>query len=126
MYLERSVTEATLHAIASKRPGTTLVANFLLGTEALDPLGELVRAASAVTIATADEPIVASCTKDQVAHLLGEAGFNDVELLDAEALGARYLRDRPELPLPTRQLLPSAAPRGSDSCARPACQTFSA
>jgi hypothetical protein len=103
MYLERSVTAATLHAIASKRPGTTLVANFLLDAEALDPLGKAVRATSAVTVAAANEPIVASYTKDQVAHLLGDAGFSDVELLDA--LGARYLRDRTELPLPNSTVI---------------------
>jgi hypothetical protein len=53
-----------------------------------------------VAVAAANEPIVASYTKDQVAHLVGDAGFSDVELLDADALGDRYLRDRAELPIP--------------------------
>jgi methyltransferase (TIGR00027 family) len=105
MYLQRSVTEATLHAIASKRPGTTLVVDFLLGAEALDPLGEAVRATATVTVAAANEPVIASYTKKQVAQLLGEAGFSDVELWDADALGARYLRDRPELPLPNSTVI---------------------
>jgi methyltransferase (TIGR00027 family) len=105
MYLQRSVTEATLHAIASKRPGTTLVVDFLLGAEALDPLGEAVHATATVTVAAANEPVIASYTKEQVAQLLGEAGFSDVELWDADALGARYLRDRPELPLPNSTVI---------------------
>ena len=105
MYLKHSATETTLHAIASKRPGTTLVANFLLDAGSLDPLGEAVRAASTVTVAAANEPIVATYTKDQVAQLLGEAGFNDVELWDADALGARYLQDRPDLPLPNSTVI---------------------
>jgi hypothetical protein len=48
---------------------------------------------------------VATYSRAEVAALLAEAGFGDVELLDASALRDRYLRDRPELPLPATTLI---------------------
>jgi O-methyltransferase involved in polyketide biosynthesis len=96
---------ATLRAIAAGQPGTTLVVNFLLAASALDELGHAVRDSSAATVAAAGEPVVATYTRAEVAALLAEAGFGDVELLDASALRDRYLRDRPELPLPATTLI---------------------
>jgi hypothetical protein len=84
IHLERSVTEATLHAIASKHPRTTLVANFLPGAKALDLPCEAVRTASTMAVAAAGEPFLASY-RGQVPQLLSEAGFSDVDLLDADA-----------------------------------------
>jgi methyltransferase (TIGR00027 family) len=105
MYLPPEATVATLRAIAAGQPGTTLVVNFLLAASALDELGHAVRDSSAAAVAAAGEPVVATYTRAEVAALLAEAGFGDVELLDASALRDRYLRDRPELPLPATTLI---------------------
>jgi methyltransferase (TIGR00027 family) len=105
MYLPPKATAATLRAIAAGQPGTTLVVNFLLAASALDELGHAVRDSSAATVAAAGEPVVATYSRAEVVALLAEAGFGDVELLDASALRDRYLRDRPELPLPATTLI---------------------
>lgn len=47
----------------------------------------------------------ATYTRDQAADLLGEAGFSGIELFDASWLRDRYLRDRPDLPLPGTTLI---------------------
>jgi methyltransferase (TIGR00027 family) len=75
MYLERSATEVTLRAVASGRPGTTLVANFALPPGAMDALGEAVRTTSTVTLAAAREPVIAHYSTDQVMTLLGDTGL---------------------------------------------------
>jgi methyltransferase (TIGR00027 family) len=99
MYLERFVTEATLRSIASRRAGTTLVVNFLLVPEALDALGQAVRTASTVAVTASEERVVSTYSSEQVVTLLGDAGFNDIELFDAHALGDRYLPGRVDVRL---------------------------
>jgi len=64
-----------------------------------------VRDSTAATVAATGEPVVASYTRDEVAGLLEEAGFGEVELLDAGLLRDRYLRNRPDLPLPATTLI---------------------
>jgi methyltransferase (TIGR00027 family) len=105
MYLPPEATAATLRAIAAGRTGTTLVVNFLLAAGTLDPLGHAVRDSTAATVAAAGEHVVAAYMRDEVAGLLEEAGFTDVELFDAGRLRDRYLRDRPDLPLPATTLI---------------------
>jgi methyltransferase (TIGR00027 family) len=105
MYLRPEATAATLRAIAAGHAGTTLVANFLLAAGALDGLGHAVRESAATTVAAAGEPVLATYTRDEVAGLLEEVGFGDVELLDAGLLRDRYLRNRPDLPLPATTLI---------------------
>jgi methyltransferase (TIGR00027 family) len=105
MYLPRAATAATLRAIAARRAGTTLVVNFLLAAGTLDALGQAMRGSSTAAVAAAGEPVVAAYTRDEVAELLEEAGFGVVELLDASRLRDRYLRDRPDLPLPATTLI---------------------
>jgi methyltransferase (TIGR00027 family) len=100
MYLPAEATAAALRAIASGRTGTTLVVNFLLAAGRLDALGRAVRDATAPTVAAAGEPVVATYSRDEVAGLLSGAGFGGIELFDAGRLRDRYLRDRPDLPLP--------------------------
>jgi O-methyltransferase involved in polyketide biosynthesis len=99
MYLEPEATTVALRAIASGRAGTTLVVNFLLTAGTLDALGHAVRDPSTATVAAAGEPVVASYTRDEVATLLDQAGFGAGRLRD------RYLRDRPDLPLPGTTLI---------------------
>ena len=100
MYLAPEATAAALRAIASGRTGTTLVVNFLLAAGTLDALGRAVRESTAAVVAADGEPVVATYSRDEVADLLAEAGFGAIELLDAGQLRDRYLRDRPDLPLP--------------------------
>jgi methyltransferase (TIGR00027 family) len=105
MYLQPEATAAALRAIAAGRAGTTLVVNFLLPAGTLDALGRAVRDSTAATVAAAGEPVVATYTRDEATELLGEAGFNGIELFDASRLRDRYLRDRPDLPLPGTTLI---------------------
>jgi methyltransferase (TIGR00027 family) len=105
MYLQPEVTAAALRAIAAERAGTTLVVNFLLPAGMLDALGHAVRDCTAAVVAAAGEPVVATYTRDEAADLLGQAGFSCIELFDAGRLRNRYLRDRPDLPLPGTTLI---------------------
>jgi methyltransferase (TIGR00027 family) len=105
MYLQPEVTAAALRAIAAERAGTTLVVNFLLPAGTLDALGHAVRDCTAAVVAAAGEPVVATYTRDEAADLLGQAGFSCIELFDAGRLRNRYLRDRPDLPLPGTTLI---------------------
>ena len=105
MYLQTEVTAAALRAIAAGRTGTTLVVNFLLAADTLDALGHAVRDSTAATVAATGKPVVATYTRDEAADPLGEAGFSGIELFDAGRLRDRYLRDRPDLPLPGTTLI---------------------
>ena len=105
MYLRPETTAATLRAIAAGRAGTTLVVNFLLPADALDVLGHAVRDCTGATVAATGEPVVATYTPDEAAGLLRQAGFGRAELFDASRLRDRYLRNRPDLPLPGTTLI---------------------
>ena len=94
-----------MRAIAAGRTGTTLVVNFLLPAGALDALGHAVRDCTGATVAATGEPVVATYTPDEAAGLLSEAGFGRAELFDASRLRDRYLRNRPDLPLPGTTLI---------------------
>ena len=109
MYLRPETTAATLRAIAAGRTGTTLVVNFLLPADALDVLGHAVRDCTGATVAATGEPVVATYTPDEAAGLLSEAGFGRAELFDSGRLRDRYLRNRPDLPLPGTTLIAVAA-----------------
>jgi len=50
-------------------------------------------------------PVVATYTPDEAAGLLSEAGFGRAELFDSGRLRDRYLRNRPDLPLPGTTLI---------------------
>jgi predicted oxidoreductase len=101
----RPYNAAALRAIAAGRSGTTLVVSFLLAAGTLDALGRTERDCTAATVAAAGEPVVATYSRDEAAGLLGEAGFSGIELSDASRLRDRYLRDRPDLPLPGTTLI---------------------
>jgi methyltransferase (TIGR00027 family) len=105
MYLPPEATAAALRAIAAGRRGTTLVVNFLLPAGTLDALGHAVHDSAAAVVAADGEPVVAAYTRNEAADLLGEAGFSGIELFDAGRLRDRYLRDRPDLPLPDTTLI---------------------
>lgn len=105
MYLQRSTTEATLRSIASCQAGTTLVADFLLAPDALDTLGQAVRATSTATVAAANEPVAASYTTEEVEPMLRDAGFTHVDLFGRDTLRARYLSGRHDLLLPNSTVI---------------------
>jgi methyltransferase (TIGR00027 family) len=105
MYLPREATAATLRAVAANDEGTTLVVNFLLAADTLDPLGRAMRESSSAAVAAAGEPVTATYTRDEVAALLAEAGFGHVELFDSGRLRDLYLQGRPDLPLPSTTMI---------------------
>jgi methyltransferase (TIGR00027 family) len=105
MYLDPSAVRRVLRQIAEEPKGSTLVVNFLLAEEALDGRATAVRAASRQTVAEAGEPVRSTYTHRQCEELLAAAGFDAIELLDAEALARRYSTGRPEWRLPATTLI---------------------
>lgn len=97
MYLPRAATRTTLRAIASRKEGTTLIADFVCANGELDDVGQAVRASADAAVAADSEPILADYTTSEVETLLHEAGFRTVTLLDGDALRARYLPTQPDL-----------------------------
>lgn len=99
-YLEKAATESTLRAIASKSSATTLVVEFLLNEATCDEFGSAFRARSMQTAEEAGEPMVSFYDRSEVEALLLGSGFREVELLDADALSARYLPPTSQLRFP--------------------------
>jgi hypothetical protein len=71
--------------------------------------GHAVRDCTGATAAATGEPVVATYARDEAAGLLREAGFGRAELFDAARLRDRYLRNRPDLPLPGTTVIAVAA-----------------
>jgi methyltransferase (TIGR00027 family) len=99
LYLEKVTTAATLRAIAAMSEEAVVVVEFPLALEHCDELGrawrkEMVRFASSV-----GEPYVALFAPDEATELVINAGFEPLEMLDAEQLTTRYLRQQPHLRL---------------------------
>ena len=100
VYLTRAATEATLLSVASHRPGTTLVTDFVLPPAHLDGLAAAVSASAASALADAHEPVLSCYTAAEAEAMLRASGFATVALLDADELSGRCLRSRPGLRLP--------------------------
>lgn len=98
MYLPREATEATLSAVASGCPGTTLVVDFNLTLETPDELASAVYAATGTALTAIDEPLTTTYTRAQVEDLLHRAGFGQATVWDAAALRERYYPGRHDLP----------------------------
>lgn len=98
MYLPRPATEKTLRTVAGHRPGTTLVVNFVLPAGELDELAAAVTRSAASAVAEAHEPVLACYTAAEAASMLRDAGFGDVRVLDARALGRRFLTSKAQAP----------------------------
>jgi methyltransferase (TIGR00027 family) len=105
MYLKASATVEILRGIASGRPGTVLVVNFLLAADELDDLAAAVQSTSATVLTAVGEPLLASYTKEGVAALFSDSGFSSVELLAGRDLTERYLQGRPDLRLPSSTVI---------------------
>ncbi|MFC4494730.1 hypothetical protein ACFPA8_11365, partial [Streptomyces ovatisporus] len=105
MYLPRTATQTTLHAIASREKGTTLIADFSRATGELDDHGQQARASAASAVTADKEPLLAAYTTAEVRELLHEAGFHTVTLMESHALQARYLPPHTHPPLSSSTLL---------------------
>lgn len=99
MYLSRAANERTLRSIASRKEGTTLIADFVCAAAELDDLGRAVSASASAAVAADQEPLVAGYTTREVETLLHDVGFRSVTMLGAEALHARYLGAHPAMRL---------------------------
>jgi O-methyltransferase involved in polyketide biosynthesis len=105
MYLPPEATAAALRAIAAGCAGTTLVVNFLLAAGALGALGHAVRDCTAAAVAATGSlswlPIRA--VKLRICWARGDSAASSCS--SPVRLRDRYLRDRPDLPLPGTTLI---------------------
>ena len=94
MYVTRSAVKATLslvHALCA--PGSELVLDFWFLLDAPD-LRAAAHRASANLLHLLGEPVLFGVHPEDAGAFLARAGFALVDLADAAALGARYVRDR--------------------------------
>jgi methyltransferase (TIGR00027 family) len=92
VYLTQKATTETLEVIAHTGGGTTLVVDFVLPPDERDELGLAAGASAASLVASVGEPVVSTYRRRDVEPPLRDAGFTDIELLDANELSRRYLQ----------------------------------
>jgi methyltransferase (TIGR00027 family) len=98
-YLGRGAIDRTLGWAAHLPTGSRLVLTYVVPP---DQLSELAQAGLAWTRSQAEargEPFLSLFRPDEIAATLRDAGFGEVEQVEAEALRRRYLRDWPDAPL---------------------------
>ena len=95
VYLPKLAIAVTLGTIAASGTRATVVADFALAPEYCDPLGRAWRGACAQFAASVGEPHLSTFAPDEVREMVEASGLRSVEVLDAAALGARYLRGWP-------------------------------
>jgi O-methyltransferase involved in polyketide biosynthesis len=110
VYLTERAAAETLEVIAHTGVGTTLIVDFVLPPEERDELGRAAAASAASVVASVGEPVVSTYRRRDVDAPLRDAGFTEIELLDATELSRRYLQggDHPVLPASTVIAIASA------------------
>lgn len=94
MYLEPETVFKVLRVIAGQTIGTTVVFDYAVSPEILNPVERLVFEEFEKRVAAAGEPWMCTFDPDALAHDLRELGFDEVEDLGADELNARYFKDR--------------------------------
>jgi methyltransferase (TIGR00027 family) len=87
-YVEREAVERTLRSIASNGPGTDLVFNYMLPEEQWSEQSRLL--SSLKLMRRVGEPWISFFTPEQMANLMADLGFSEIEDLSEENLGALY------------------------------------
>jgi methyltransferase (TIGR00027 family) len=105
MYLDRTVTEKVLRAIAQQDAGTTLVVSFVVTDDQDDEFTHAVQATAAEVVRRDGEPVRATYTRPECVGLLQRAGFSSIAPFDAAALKQRYFPYRHDLRLTDSTLL---------------------
>lgn len=94
MYLEPETVRAVLREVAGQRTGTTVIFDYAVSPEILNPIERLVFEEFEKRVAAAGEPWMCTFDPLDMEHYLRELGFSDVEDLGADELNARYFQDR--------------------------------
>lgn len=94
MYLTHEAITATLRAIASWSPGSTLVMSFMLPIEMADPSVRPGIERAAEGARAAGTPFVSFFRPEEMLSLARDAGFRRVEHVSAETLAVRYFSGR--------------------------------
>jgi methyltransferase (TIGR00027 family) len=99
LYLEKVTTAATLRAIAGLSQEAVVVVEFPLALAHCDELGRAWREEMARFAGSVGEPYLALFAPDEATEIVINAGFEPLEVLNADQLTTRYLHDRPDLRL---------------------------
>ena len=99
LYLEKAITAEILRTIAATSDEAVLVVEFPLSPEHCDELGRRWRAELGRFARSVGEPHIALFSPDEAIALVRGAGFEPLEVLDAEQLRSRYLNEQPGLRL---------------------------
>ncbi|GAB2853122.1 hypothetical protein GCM10027277_21900 [Pseudoduganella ginsengisoli] len=94
LYLTPSDVKRTLEYIGGCAPGTSVVFDYVLAPELLEPQERSVMEAMAASLAQGGEPWKSSFTPEALEQMLREAGFSEVEHFDRERLTELYLSGR--------------------------------
>lgn len=94
MYLEPETVFKVLRVIAGQTTGTTVVFDYAVSPEILNPVERLVFEEFEKRVAAAGEPWMCTFDPEKLEHYLRELGFDEVEDLGADELNARYFKDR--------------------------------
>ncbi len=99
LYLDKATTAATLRAISANSDDAVVVVEFPLALEHCDELGRRWQSELGRFASSAGESHVSLFAPDEATELVRTAGLEPLEVLDAEQLSPRYLRDQPNLRL---------------------------
>ena len=94
MYLTLDAATATLRFIASLHPGSGVVFDYALSASALSPITRLARNALARRVARAGEPFRLYFDPSDLARLLLELGFGELEELSVKKIDEKYFSNR--------------------------------
>jgi O-methyltransferase involved in polyketide biosynthesis len=94
MYLTEYAAISTLDLIASTPPGGGVVFDYAVPRTSLDPAAQVALDALSARVAAAGEPFQTFFDPAELAESLRKTGFSSIEDMDANAINARYFRDR--------------------------------
>lgn len=94
VYLTPDDVQRTLETIADCAPGTSVVFDYVLAPELLDPHDRSVMDALAASLAQGGEPWQSRFTPEALEQMLRDAGFSEIEHFDRERLTELYLSGR--------------------------------
>jgi methyltransferase (TIGR00027 family) len=94
MYLTEYAVMSTLDLIASTPPGGGVVFDYAVPRSSLDAAAQVALDALSARVAAAGEPFQTFFDPAELAESLQKMGFSSIEDMDANAINARYFRDR--------------------------------
>jgi methyltransferase (TIGR00027 family) len=99
VYLDKPTTTTTLQAIAACSDDAVIAVEFALALADCDELGRTWREWTGRVSGSVGERHLSLFSPEEATSLVRDAGFEPIEILQAEQLAARYLLDKPDLRL---------------------------